>query len=80
MRVKSYLLQEAEAVSRAAKVAWCEAQGLRVVNLQHDGILVSGLPEGLDPHETAELMSTAAASRAGYEVIVKAECMAVVVD
>ena len=41
LRVKSYLLQEAEAVSRAAKVAWCEAHGLRVVNLQHDGILVS---------------------------------------
>eukprot|EP00966_Prymnesium_polylepis_P102706 2379180-Prymnesium_polylepis.1 len=43
-RVKSYLLQEAEAVSRAAKMAWCQAKRLRVVNLQHDGIVVYALP------------------------------------
>ena len=31
LRLKSYLLQEAEAVSRAAKLAWCKEHGVNVV-------------------------------------------------
>ena len=41
MTLKSYLLQEAEAVSREAKLAAAAARGLRVVGLQHDGIALS---------------------------------------
>ena len=33
MRVLSYLLQEAEAVSRNAKIEWCDANGIQVLNL-----------------------------------------------
>ena len=73
LRMKSYLLQEAEAVSREAKVNWCREQGLRVLNLQHDGIFVESLPAGLAAAEVAELLGAAASRAAGYEVIVAAE-------
>ena len=73
LRMKSYLLQEAEAVSRAAKIEWCDAHGVQVVSLQHDGGMVASLPEGHTADEVAELMSAAASSHAGYEVIVAAE-------
>ena len=73
LRMKSYLLQEAEAVSREAKVKWCREQGMRVLNLQHDGIFVESLPEGQTDAEVAELLGAAASRAAGYEVIVAAE-------
>ena len=38
--LQAYLLQEAEATSRAAKIRWCQQKGLEVANLQHDGIFV----------------------------------------
>ena len=78
-RVKSYLLQEAEAVSRAAKMAWCQARRLRVVNLQHDGIVVYGLPAGEEDATAAEL-SAAASAACGYAVVVEAEKGALSVD
>ena len=37
--VKSYILQEAEAASREAKLEWCMRMGVRVMSLQHDGVL-----------------------------------------
>ena len=73
LRAKSYLLQEAEAVSRAAKMRWCREHGVRVVNLQHDGILMESVPDGMTADEAAELMSAAASRAAGYEVVVAAE-------
>ena len=74
LRVKSYLLQEAEAVSRGAKDAWCREHGVRVLNLQHDGIMIgSDLPNELSADEVAELMGAAATRAAGYEVVVTAE-------
>ena len=39
--LKSYLLQEVEAVSRAAKVAWAERAGCRWISLQHDGVVIA---------------------------------------
>ena len=39
------MLQEAEAVGREAKIRAASALGLRVVNLQHDGIVVKGMEE-----------------------------------
>ena len=45
MVLKSYILQEAEAVGREAKIAALASHGeYRVVNLQHDGIAISGVP------------------------------------
>ena len=75
LRVKSYLLQEAEGVSRAAKVAWCEQHDVRVVNMQHDGIMVSWLPDGLTIEEVAEQMSMAASAACGYEVLVEGKAV-----
>jgi len=36
----SYVFQEVEGISRAAKLQWCEARGHTVHNLQHDGVIV----------------------------------------
>ena len=82
LRLKSYLLQEAEATSRAAKMAWCAERGLNVVSLQHDGIVIDALPDGLSADEAAELMSSAASRAAGYEVVVEAKgiAMPLIVD
>ena len=45
LTLKSFVLQEAEAVGREAKIRAASALGLRVVNLQHDGIVVKGMEE-----------------------------------
>ena len=39
--LKSYVLQEAEAVSRAVKIAWAERVGARWISLQHDGVVIA---------------------------------------
>ena len=54
-------------------MAQCREWGIRVVSLQHDGIMMESLPDGYTVDETAELMSAAASRQAGYEVIVTAE-------
>eukprot|EP00966_Prymnesium_polylepis_P083907 1942753-Prymnesium_polylepis.3 len=72
-RVNSYLLQEAEAVSRAAKMAWCAEHALRVINLQHDGIVVYGLPDGATQQDVERDLSAAASAASGYQVVVEAE-------
>ena len=66
---KSYMLQEAEAASREAKLRWCQERGVRVVSLQHDGVvaMVSG-QEALA--EAAEGMARAATASSGFEVTV----------
>ena len=43
LRWKSYVLQEAEACAREAKMAWATREGIRVMNLQHDGIITGSL-------------------------------------
>ena len=67
---------------RAAKMAWCAERGLNVVSLQHDGIVIDALPDGLSADEAAELMSSAASRAAGYEVVVEAKgiAMPLIVD
>ena len=57
-------------------MAWCAERGLRVVSLQHDGIVIDALPDGLSAEEAAELMSSAASRAAGYEVVVEAKGIA----
>ena len=76
LRLKSYLLQEAEAVSRAAKVAWASEHGVRVTSLQHDGVMLDSLPDGLEADEVAEQLGMCASRAAGYEVVVETKRIA----
>ena len=69
--LKSYLLQEAEATSRGAKVAWLRENGVRVMNLQHDGIFVDSLPTGMGLEEVAKKLSEVATQACKYQVVVK---------
>ena len=39
--LKSFCFQEAESISREAKVEWCTRNGHAVLSLQHDGIVVA---------------------------------------
>jgi hypothetical protein len=70
---KSYVLQEAEAASRNAKIGWCRANGLDVADLQHDGIVVIGVEDMEEGRrQAAEGMARAASRACGYEVGVEA--------
>ena len=66
LTVKSYLLQEAESTSRLAKVRWCEGRGIRVMSLQHDGIMVKVEKDRYE--EIRDGMSQSASVACGYEV------------
>ena len=72
LRWKSYVLQEAEACAREAKLAWAARAGIRVLNLQHDGI-VTGSLGGRQSQEVAQGMQEAASHACGHEVQVKGE-------
>ena len=65
--LKSYMLQEAEAASREAKIKWCERAGVRVVSLQHDGI-VAIVRAGEESDRAAEGMAKEATAACGYGV------------
>ena len=62
---KSYALQEAESMSRAAKVAWCDRNGHAAVNLQHDGVAVL-LTQGTDVETARSLLQRASETAVGY--------------
>ena len=77
LTLKSYLLQEAEAVSREAKLL-CLAQyeaDIRAVSLQHDGVAVTGFAEEAFPYMEGEL-SHWASTAAGYPVTVVGKAVA----
>mmetsp|Transcript_81484 Transcript_81484/g.162094 ORF Transcript_81484/g.162094 Transcript_81484/m.162094 type:complete len:116 (-) Transcript_81484:423-770(-) len=64
---KSYFLQEAEGLSRWAKVQWAKLRGdAHVTNLQHDGVVI-GLPGDADPAEAAATLSVASSAVLGYD-------------
>ena len=65
LTAKSYILQEAEAASRAAKIRWCRAEGIEVSSLQHDGIMMGGIQES-DEARVATGLSQAATAACGY--------------
>ena len=77
LTLKSYLLQEAEAVSREAKLAWLADRppSQRAISLQHDGLGIIGFPSE-EWDEVAAAMSRAAEQAAGYPVVVKLEKVA----
>ena len=53
---------------------WCEDQGVRVMSLQHDGVMVAQWSSalGLSEEGVAEQLSMAASRACGYEVVVTA--------
>ena len=66
LTAKSYFLQEAEGISRRAKVAWAMRRGdVRVENLQHDGIVVT-IPPGVSAPEVAAGLTAACGLALGY--------------
>jgi hypothetical protein len=65
----SYILQEAEATSREAKIKYCVANGIEVLNLQHDGIVVFDVID----QNTADAMGAAATAACGHPVRVEAK-------
>ena len=69
LMAKSYLLQEAEAVSRETKIKWAVERGIPVASLQHDGIL---LCTGENPHpDIGTHLAHTASIACGYQVTVK---------
>ena len=61
---KSYVLQEAEAVGRDAKIAWAVDHGIPVHSLQHDCVFLGKLPGqliGRDDQKLADALSKAVA-------------------
>jgi hypothetical protein len=68
---KSYFLQEAEGLSRRAKVAWAARRGdALVTNLQHDGIIVQ-LPDGMTAATATAGMAEASSQVLGYQQLVE---------
>ena len=63
--VKSFAFQEAESISRRAKVRWAARNGHAVLSLQHDGIVVA-VKRGSDAGDVAEQMATASEEALGY--------------
>ena len=61
----SYVFQEAEGLSREAKLWWCRTNGHTVHNLQHDGVVVE-LARG-EPAAAAAALTTVCSRALGYE-------------
>ena len=68
MTLKSYMLQEAEAASREAKLRWCREHDVRVISLQHDGVVAMTGESALGRDAMAEAMSEVATAACGYGV------------
>ena len=64
--LKSFVFQEAESMSRAAKVACCQQNGHAVLSLQHDGIVVA-LRQGAAPDVVSEQLQEASELKLGYD-------------
>jgi hypothetical protein len=72
---KSYFLQEAEGLSRRAKVAWAARRGdALVTNLQHDGVIVQ-LPTGVTADAVAAGMAEASSQMLGYQQMVEEKAL-----
>ena len=53
--LSSYVWQEAEGISRDAKIAWCRRAGHKVHNLQHDGVIIELRADTQQAQITGEL-------------------------
>ena len=63
--VKSFCFQEAESISRTAKMRWCQRNGHAVLSLQHDGIVVA-VRDGTSPELLREQLQEASEQALGY--------------
>ena len=72
--MKSYFLQEYEAISCAAKARWAAENGARIISIQHDGVVVQ-MPAGMDAQWVEREMSTRVARVLGYEQPVEVKAM-----
>ena len=75
LALKSFVLQEAEAVSREAKIRAAAALGLRVVSLQHDGLAFTGFAVEDRLHEIATSMGAEVTASCRYEAAVAVEAI-----
>ena len=71
-KLNSYVLQEAEGLSRAAKLWYCNLKGHRVHNLQHDGIVASTTRQ-VAPAELARALTRVTTRALGYDQPVEAK-------
>ena len=65
--LKSYLLQEAEATSREAKLRWGWENRIRIISLQHDGV-VAIVQGNTQTEEVAKGMAAAASVECKFDV------------
>jgi len=74
---KSYVLQEAEATGREAKVSWAVREGVEVHSMQHDCVVLGRVgPDAADEGERealGEVLGEEVSKAVGYKVEVKAE-------
>ena len=62
----SYVFQEAEGLSREAKLLWATRGGHTIHNLQHDGVIIQ-LARGLAPDVAARDLSKVCSHALGYD-------------
>ena len=60
--LKSYVLQETEAISREQKLRWARTTDRAAVNLQHDGVLLQLRPYDDKPYVETALTSLCSAA------------------
>ena len=70
--MKSYILQEAEAISREAKILWATKKGIRIMSLQHDGIVMKVTE---DTEKIRVELEKAASLACGYAISMKAKLL-----
>ena len=63
----SYVFQEAEGVSRAAKLWWARARGHAVHSLQHDGVVIGLDALAADAHVAQRELNAVCSHALGYE-------------
>ena len=77
-------MQDREAASREAKVAWAAREGWRVVSYQHDGVVlrppVACSAEGEAARHACAALSRACSDALGYEQTVTVKEMVAGVD
>ena len=70
----SYMWQEAEGISRDAKLAWCARKGHTPLNLQHDGVVIA-LARGVTEQVAATELRSVCSHALGYDQPVEVKPM-----
>ena len=77
---KAFYCQQFEAISRAVKIEYCEANSTPYGPTKHDGIAISkthndGRPVGFDSKTVADELTRAVSEKLGFEVVVEVKPM-----